>query len=645
VTPPGDADRPAAAAGGATAAAAAGTASRPGASGGAGPAPEGGSAAGRADAGEGRGAGPGVGADGFVAPPDPWDDACAAADLLALDPSGLGGARLRGSPGPARDLWLARLRAGLPPAAPMRRLPAGASEDRLLGGLDLAATLAAGRPVARAGLLAEAAGGVLTLPSAERADARLAGLLSRALDGADGAAPAVAAFDEGAAPDERPPAALTERLAFDLDLGAPRPRAVPQRDLTVARALLAGATVPAELLAALAEAAETLGVASPRGLIFAARAARAAAALAGRTVAATEDAALAARLALGWRATHPPAADAPPPDAPEPDAPEPDATPPDATPPEGTDAPPPVADPDPSDAAATLADLLVEAARATLPAGLLAAAAAAERGRAQGEAGGSAGVLRRSTARGRPIASRPGRPDAGARLDLVETLRAAAPWQPLRREADPRPDAPLVRVRREDFRIRRFRRPAESVTIFLVDASGSAAAQRLAEAKGAVELLLAESYVRRDRVALVAFRGTKAEPVLPPTRALARAKRALGGLPGGGGTPLAAALDAGLAEAEAARRHGWTPTLVLLTDGRANVARDGTGGRARAAADAAQAAGRIRARGVAALLIDSGARPNPDAAALAAEMGARYLALPRADDAAVAAAVRAKPGR
>jgi magnesium chelatase subunit D len=195
-------------------------------------------------------------------------------------------------------------------------------------------------------------------------------------------------------------------------------------------------------------------------------------------------------------------------------------------------------------------------------------------------------------------------------------------------------------VRREDFRIRRFRRPAETLTIFLVDASGSAAAQRLAEAKGAVELLLAESYVRRDRVALIAFRGTGAEPVLPPTRALARAKRALGGLPGGGGTPLAAALDAGLAEAEAALRHGWTPTLVLLTDGRANVARDGTGGRERAAADAALSARRIRARGVAALFIDSSARPNPAAATLAAEMGARYLALPRGEAGALAAAIR-----
>ncbi len=582
-------------------------------------------------------------------PPDPWADACAAADILALDPVLLGGARLRGRPGPARDAWLARLEAALAPGAPFRRVPVRADEARLLGGLDLAATLSSGRPMRSRGLLADLAGGVAVLTGAERAEARLAGLLARALDGADGRGLALVALDEGDGPDEAAPPALVERLGFDLPLDAVRPRPVPAVDAAAARARLAQARVGADLVQALAETAEALGVASPRALLFALRAARAAAALAGRGDADAADAALAARLTLGPRATRLPAApedDASQAEAPEtapPDAPpEPPAepgppSPPDAADPAGAERPEPPERADSGDA--PLSDMLIAAARAALPAGLLAAAAAAERGRA-GAGGGTAGALRRAALRGRPVGTRPGRPEGGARLDLVETLRAAAPWQPLRRAADPSATGPLVRVRREDFRLRRFRHPAETLTVFLVDASGSAAAQRLAEAKGAVELLLAESYVRRDRVALIAFRGARAETVLPATRAVARARRALGGLPGGGGTPLAAGLEAGLAEAEAALRHGWTPTLVLLTDGRANVARDGTGGRVRAAADAATAAARIRARGVAALVIDSAVRPNPDAAALAAAMGARYLALPRAETGALAAAVR-----
>ncbi|MEO1331798.1 MAG: VWA domain-containing protein, partial [Pseudomonadota bacterium] len=90
--------------------------------------------------------------------------------------------------------------------------------------------------------------------------------------------------------------------------------------------------------------------------------------------------------------------------------------------------------------------------------------------------------------------------------------------------------------------------------------------------------------------ALVAFRGRGAELVLAPTRALARARRALAGLPGGGATPLASGLEAALALAAAARREGQAAQVVVLTDGRANIARDGQPGRAGARADAEAAA-------------------------------------------------------
>ena len=198
-----------------------------------------------------------------------------------------------------------------------------------------------------------------------------------------------------------------------------------------------------------------------------------------------------------------------------------------------------------------------------------------------------------------------------------------------------------MRLRRDDLRISRREQRSETVTIFLVDASGSSALNRLAEAKGAVELLLADCYVRRDQVAVLAFRGAGASVLLAPTRSLVRAKRGLAGLPGGGGTPLAAGIEAGVAMADAVRRRGAAPTLVLLTDGQANVGRDGKGGRAQARSDAEQAARLVRAAGHAALLIDTSPRPNPASRGLAAMMGGRYLALPYADAASVSRSVRA----
>ena len=134
-------------------------------------------------------------------------------------------------------------------------------------------------------------------------------------------------------------------------------------------------------------------------------------------------------------------------------------------------------------------------------------------------------------AAGRP-ASGAGSPRPARRLNLVETLRAAAPWQPMRRRERGGAGAARVEVRPDDFRVTRFKQRTRTTTIFVVDASGSAALNRLAEAKGAVELVLADCYVRRDHVALLAFRGRGAELLLPPTRSLVRAKRSLAGLAG-----------------------------------------------------------------------------------------------------------------
>jgi magnesium chelatase subunit D len=97
-----------------------------------------------------------------------WEDALLALALFAVDPVGLGGVVLRAGAGPVRDQWLTLLRDSLPESVSIHRVPLHAGDERLLGGLDLAATLSAGRPVARSGLLAEADGGVLILAMAER---------------------------------------------------------------------------------------------------------------------------------------------------------------------------------------------------------------------------------------------------------------------------------------------------------------------------------------------------------------------------------------------------------------------------------------------------------------------------------------------
>ncbi|KQM90622.1 MULTISPECIES: magnesium chelatase subunit D [Sphingomonas] len=554
--------------------------------------------------------------------PDPLADALIAARLCAADP-GLGGIALRGG-GALRDAVIAALRSHLPAGAPLRRVPVHVDDDRLFGGLDLVATLAQGRAVQRAGLLVEAAGGVLVLAMADRLSDAVAGRIVAAMDGGGVGRCLVVALDDGIGPDERPPAALLERLAFRIDLHDAKSVAAMQGGEDFGDA---GTPPTSEaVLATLVATAAALGIETARAPLFALRAARAAARCAGRDVIGDGDLMLAARLVIAPRATRLPAEqpdDAPPPPEPQPpDAPPPDAG--DRDQPEGETRP--------------LDDVVLEAALAALPKDVLAqiAAGGVRRGRTRASRG--AGERRRSPARGRPVGVRPGVPGGGQRLSLIDTLRAAAPWQRLRRTAD---SASRVLVRRDDLRIRRFETRAVSVTIFVVDASGSAALSRLAEAKGAVELLLADSYVQRAQVALIAFRGNGATVLLPPTRSLARARRSLAELPGGGGTPLAAGLRAAIDVADAARARGQTPFVVLLTDGRANIAADGRAVRSVAAADASAAATALGRAGIAAAFLDISARPGPEGAALAAAMQARYLPLPRADAVRMHAAVRA----
>ena len=288
---------------------------------------------------------------------------------------------------------------------------------------------------------------------------------------------------------------------------------------------------------------------------------------------------------------------------------------------------------------------MLAAASAAIPAGLLARLAAGLGVRGQRAAAGRVGAAQQGRRGGRPAGLRRAPPRNGARLDLIATLRAAAPWQRLRAQransvTDLKARGSRVHVRAEDFHVMRRIQRGRTVTIFAVDASGSSALQRLAEAKGAVELLLAECYVRRDSVAVIAFRGRGGELLLPPTRSLVRAKRALAELPGGGGTPLAAGIDAALELALAVRRKGDTPVIVVLTDSRANVARDGRGDRVQADVDALLSARALCAAQMSALLVDTSPQPQAKARDLARAMQAHYLPLPYAGAATLSEAVR-----
>lgn len=577
------------------------------------------------------------------------------AALLALDPWGLHGAVIRAPRHDLSEAFIARVAALLPKGTPLRRLPLSIPDDRLLGGLDLAMTLALGRPVAERGLLATLDGGVLVVPAAERVGAGLAARLTQMID--TGTVPSRApgaranarvcllAVDESDIDEEPVHAALADRLAFRVDLDAlPLIELYAADDIAAAALCLADVRVSDAQLATLVSTADLFGVDSLRALRAAVRVARGCAALDGRRQLDAQDVATAAALVLGPRATRLPA----PPAEPENSA-EPPPPPPSDEQQDNRD------DADNSDLR-ELEARIIEAMQATLPFGL--SIEPPKRAPKAGSATGRSGADRSGGLRGRQVGTRRGDPRSGGRLDLVETLRAAAPWQPIRRAAAAQriegnaavdssrsnavgaaPPRVLIQVRPDDFRVRRLFEPAGTTAIFVVDASGSSAINRMAEAKGAVELLLAESYARRDEVGLIAFRGTQAEILLQPTRAIAAAKRALAALPGGGGTPLASAIDRAVELTMRARREGNDTVVVFLTDARANVARDGSGGREAAMRDVLQSAKVHRALEGSTLLIDTSPRSSQQAQDVAAAMGARYVALPRTDARSIHAAV------
>lgn len=586
-------------------------------------------------------------------------------------------------------------------------LPHHTEPDQLETGTDLAESLRLGQPVMRPGLLERFAGGVVVLQRAERVSPGLAARLAAALDTRqlalilldeslpDEEGPPAVLLDRLALFLDMRDELLWRSLDALAELAC-APQDVAQR-LAAVRPVVPAPSGERGLLE-LCRAAMLFGIGSMRRVEQASMLARMSAAETTRAPATggvasdtleprDSDLALAIRQVLLPRARvmpmmaepdHEPAPEQLEPPAP-PDSPDP-SDPPDAAsepapsgepdPPEATSDPgpqdaEPLADPtasDPTSLPDGASERLVEAALSALPPGLLAMMASQIGARAASSRGaGSGRESAKGRGRARSVGARRGRPRGQERVHLLATLRAALPWQRLRHASAQRADAPAagpsapapasglvarqpVRFHPDDLHVHRERKRRGSTTVFVVDASGSTALQRLAEAKGAVALLLADCYVRRDRVALVSFRGVGAELLLPPTRSLVAARRALTALPGGGGSPIAAGFELAARVAAQLERSGDDVTMVVLTDGRANLSRDGLPGRERAADEARRVARELAPRATHRVLIDTSVRPEPAAQALAVALAARYIPMPfaraRAIRDSIAAATR-----
>jgi len=587
-----------------------------------------------------------------------WNDALTSLQLLQIDPSGFGGIWLRAPFGPVRERWLRHLlAAGLNTV----KVPGSVDMERLLGGIDLSLTLQTGSLHMQSGLLQQADQGVVCISMAERFPAALMAPMTQAMDTqslpplrmSDGSESAprtqfgVVALDESM--DDEPPIgkSLQERLGLWFDLQALAPSDVPELEfsqlsqgnasdqaldiripvgkLLKARQLLPHIQWSDDQALAVCATALGLGIDSLRAPTLALRIACCHAALNMRSRVSDEDLEFAARRVLAPRATRwpAPAEQQPAPDTSQ----EAEQEPPD----QQAQQDPPPADqssqdepPTDSPSAEDLQEMMIASALASLPPNLL-DSLLTKPGSSQGNSSGRSGQFRSGMQRGRPLPPRPGRPAGHARLHVLATLRAAAPKQKLRSGAG----QGRVAIRSEDFHVHRFQQNSASCMILALDASGSAALQRLAEAKGAVELLLQQSYARRDSVCIVAFRGAKAQLLLPMTRSLVRAKRAMTGLPGGGGTPLALALKMACEQSIQLQRQGVTPILVVLSDGRANVTLQGLGGRVQAQADALLWVQQWRQTGHRSLWIDTSIQPDPQVQNLADAMGASYMPMPQ----------------